>query len=321
MGSLTPSHHKLPTIDFTNQLENTTPDSTDSSWLMKCKDVRSALEDYGCFIGVFDKVSAELDTAVFGALIELFDLPTETKMQNKSTKPLYGYVGQIPFIPLYESLGIDFSNTPQGIQSFTDVMWPEGNEDFSEILLSYTKLVAEMEQMVVRMIFESYGVGKYYDNHAKAATYLCRAMEYKTPGKNQSNMGFVSHTDKDFVTILHQNQVNGLEIKAKDGEWFSVELTPSSFIVMAGEAAMAWSNNRMYSPYHRVTMNYGKEARYSIAQFSFMEGMIETPEELVDEEHPLQYKPFDHLKFLAFYDKEENRKLECAIKSYCGVSD
>lgn len=77
----------------------------------------------------------------------------------------------------------------------------------------------------------------------------------------------------------------------------------------------------MYSPYHRVTMNYGTEARYSIAQFSFMEGMIETPEELVDEEHPLQYKPFDHLKFLAFFDKAENRKLECAIKTYCGVSD
>lgn len=130
MGSLTPSHHQLPTIDFTNQLENATPNSSDSSWLLKCKDVTSALEEYGCFIGVFDKVSSELDTAVFGALIDLFDLPTETKMQNKSTKPLYGYVGQIPFIPLYESLGIDFSNTPQGIQSFTDVMWPEGNEYF-----------------------------------------------------------------------------------------------------------------------------------------------------------------------------------------------
>lgn len=138
MGSLTPSHHKLPIIDFTDQLENTTPSSADSSWLMKCKNVTNALEDYGCFIGVFDTVSAELDTAVFGALKDLFDLPTETKIQNKSAKPLYGYVGQIPFIPLYESLGIDFSNTPQGIQSFTDVMWPEGNEDFRyNSILSY----------------------------------------------------------------------------------------------------------------------------------------------------------------------------------------
>lgn len=64
----------------------------------------------------------------------------------------------------------------------------------------------------------------------------------------------------------------------------------------------------------------GKEARYSIAQFSFMEKlMVHTPQELVDQEHPLVYKPFDHLKFLDFYSKEENRRLESAITTYCGV--
>lgn len=78
----------------------------------------------------------------------------------------------------------------------------------------------------------------------------------------------------------------------------------------------------MYSPYHRVTMNHGKEEiRYSIAQFSFMEGkLIQVPEELVDEEHPLQYKPFDHLQFLAFYDQEQNRRLQSAITTYCGLA-
>ena len=66
----------------------------------------------------------------------------------------------------------------------------------------------------------------------------------------------------------------------------------------------------------------GKEARYSIAQFSFMENItVETPQELVDDEHPMQYKPFDHLKFLEFYSREENRRLESAIKTYCGVWD
>lgn len=108
----------------------------------------------------------------------------------------------------------------------------------SETLLSYTKLVAEMEEMVVRMIFESYGVDKYHDSHAKSTTYLFRAMKYRAPKLDESNMGFVAHTDKDFVTILHQNQVNGLQVKARDGQWFDVELEPSSFIVMAGEAAM-----------------------------------------------------------------------------------
>lgn len=81
----------------------------------------------------------------------------------------------------------------------------------------------------------------------------------------------------------------------------------------------AWSNNRIKSPHHRVMME-GKGPRYSIAQFSFMEKtIIQTPTELVDDDHPLQFKPFDHLHYLDFFSKEENRRLPCALKTYCGV--
>ncbi|PWA73279.1 pleiotropic drug resistance protein 1 [Artemisia annua] len=197
-------------------------------------------------------------------------------------------------------------------------IWGYWASPMIENVLAYNKLVAELEEMVTRMVFETYGVEKYLDAHRKMVTYLCRGMKYRPPVENETNMGFVPHTDKDFITVLHQNGVNGLEVKARDGEWFSVELVPSSYIVMSGDAAMAWSNERLYSPFHRVTMN-GKESRYSIAQFSFLEGIIETPKEFVDEEHPLLYKPFDHLKYLDFYNKEENRRLECAIRTYCGV--
>lgn len=124
MGSL--FLHKLPIVDFTKK--NFEPGS--SSWSETCTDVRNALEEYGCFVAVYDKVSLELNDAIFSALNELFDLPTEIKVQNKSSKPLYGYVGQIPFIPLYESMGIDFANTLEGIQNFTNVMWPNGNDGF-----------------------------------------------------------------------------------------------------------------------------------------------------------------------------------------------
>ncbi|XP_059644765.1 probable 2-oxoglutarate-dependent dioxygenase AOP1 [Cornus florida] len=313
MGSLTV--HKLPIIDFTK--ENLKPGT--SSWLTARHAVTHALEEYGCFIAIYDKISSELHDAVFRSLEQLFDLPTATKVQNKSSKPLYGYVGQIPIIPLYESLGIDYPNTPQGIQSFTNVMWPHGNDAFSESLLSYSKVAAELEQLAVKMVFESYGVEKYYESYQSSANYLCRVMKYREPQPNETNKGFVSHTDKNFMTVLHQNQINGLEIKAKDGEFFGVDYLPQSFVVMAGDAIMAWSNGRIQSPHHRVTMN-GNAARYSLAQFSFMQGnKVQTPEELVDEEHPLLFNPFDHLDFLKFYSEGNNRYLECPIRTYCGV--
>ncbi|KAJ8560691.1 hypothetical protein K7X08_022551 [Anisodus acutangulus] len=315
MGSVTVPH-KLPIIDFT--IENLEPGT--NSWSKARKEAICALEEYGCFVALYDKISLKIHDDVFQALEKLFDLPTQTKVQNKSGKPLYGYVGQIPFIPLYESMGIDNANTLEGIQNFTNFMWTNGNNAFSQALLSYSKAAAELEEMVVRMVFESYGVEKYYESHVKSVNYLARVMKYREAQVEETKLGFVAHTDKSFMSTIHQNQVNGLEIKGKDGQWFGVELSLSSIVIIAGDAIMAWSNNRIKSPHHRVMMEE-KGARYSIAQFSFMEDsvMVETPNELVDEDHPLHFNSFNHLDYLHFFSKEENRRLECALKTYCGV--
>ena len=62
-----------------------------------------------------------------------------------------------------------------------------------------------------------------------------------------------------------------------------------------------------------------KPSRYSIGLFSFVNGMIHVPEELIDDEYPLQYKPFDHFKFLHFYFMEGGAESACPIKAFCGV--
>ncbi|KAI3756815.1 hypothetical protein L1987_56638 [Smallanthus sonchifolius] len=132
-------------------------------------------------------------------------------------------------------------------------------------------------------------------------------------------MGAAIHTDKHFLTILSQNQVDGLEVKIKDDdEWVRVKYLPSSFFVMAVDAFMAWSNGRLRSAPHRVVMN-GQEDRYSIALFKFKNGTVEIPEELIDDEHPPRFKPFDHFKFLEFYAKSPIYFDERAIKLFCGV--
>lgn len=65
----------------------------------------------------------------------------------------------------------------------------------------------------------------------------------------------------------------------------------------------------------------GKEntTRYSLGYFALIKGVIQTPEELVDDEHPLNYKPFDQFEFLRFDQSEEGQKSKSSIKDYCGV--
>ncbi|KAK3019684.1 hypothetical protein RJ639_004159 [Escallonia herrerae] len=85
--------------------------------------------------------------------------------------------------------------------------------------------------------------------------------------------------------------VTGLEVQTKDEQWIGFEPRPSSFLIMSGDALMVWSNDRIRSLYHRVLMS-GNELRYWLGLFTFNVGIMEVPEELFNDEHPSQYKPF-----------------------------
>ena len=124
MGSLTTPN--LIVVDFTK--EEMRPGS--KTWSSACNQIRSGLENHGCFIAIYDQISPELRQAIFRAADELFDLPTEIKVQNINEKPYHGYVGQMPIVPLHEGLGIDYATTLDGVQTFATLMWPNGNNSF-----------------------------------------------------------------------------------------------------------------------------------------------------------------------------------------------
>ena len=65
----------------------------------------------------------------------------------------------------------------------------------------------------------------------------------------------------------------------------------------------------------------GNEARYSAGLFSIPKAgyVIKAPEEVVDEDHPLLFKPFDHVEFLQYYYTEAGQRDYYALKTYCGV--
>lgn len=61
-------------------------------------------------------------------------------------------------------------------------------------------------------------------------------------------------------------------------------------------------------------MKENDEARYSLAHFSYSWGTIKTPEEVVDEEHPLQFEPLNHLEKLYSYITKTSQIPTASIK-------
>lgn len=124
MGS--ESEAKIPVIDLSNEKLK----AGTNSWVEARDSIRKALEEQGWFIAEYDQVSLDLHNAIFSVTEELLDLPYETKIKNLNHKPSFGYMYKISNIRLHESLGIDDATTLEACQNFTNLMWPQGNDQF-----------------------------------------------------------------------------------------------------------------------------------------------------------------------------------------------
>ncbi|KAK4842920.1 hypothetical protein QYF36_001607 [Acer negundo] len=156
-------------------------------------------------------------------------------MKNVNPKPAHGYMGKISVLPLYEGMGIEYPTNIEECENFTKLMWPQENDRFCEIAHTYSNIVAELQQLVMRLLFESYGIEKHYERHKESTTYLLRLLKYSKSQTDRTNVALKVHTDKSLVSILHSNHVKGLELRTKDGEWLQFEPSPTSFVVIAGE--------------------------------------------------------------------------------------
>lgn len=314
MGSETEC--ELGVVNFSDK--NMKPGSNE--WASACRVVRRGLERDGCFIALYDQASPGLCNSMISAMGQLFHLPLETKMQETSPKIFHGYYGQYSLLPLYESLGIDDPLTMGGCLKFAHIMWPQGNDRFCEIVNEYARVVGEIDRLAYRMMFESYGLDQdACDSLVESNNYLLRCFKYRKPEMQETDLGIHAHTDMSLFSILQQLNFDGLEVKPKDAQnWIKIEASPSSFVVMAGDALKAWSNGRVQACEHRAMMK-AEKTRYSMGLFSFGGKTIEVPEELVDEKHPLLYKPFDHYEFLRFCQTHKIQQSDARITSYFGL--
>ncbi|CAJ1972130.1 unnamed protein product [Sphenostylis stenocarpa] len=276
-------------------------------WREMSKKVRDGCESHGCFVMVYDnKVPKGLREDMFACIKELFDLPEETKRKETSKKPYRGYNCGCPVIPLSQSFGIDDAPLPQTALAFTNLMWPQGNPHFCETLNSTSSKLLDLSLVIMKMLVEAYGLPKEYtsDIEELKSSSNFRLMKYKVPESGEvCETALLPHTDKSALTILCENQVEGLEVLSKSQEWVPVKIPEEGFVVIMGDVLKAWSNGRVHAATHRVMMKEEKE-RYSFALFAVPkeEVKIEVPPELVEEKiHPLRYRAFNYGDYFAYF--------------------
>ena len=146
--------------------------------------------------------------------------------------------------------------------------WPE-LENFKEVLEKYTFNMTKLGRNLMRLALLSSGVKDLSVMQSlDTPTIWLRLLHYPPISKNSPSdlYGSAPHTDFGCLTILAQDEIGGLQVQTREGEWIDVPKLEGSFVVNVGDMLSRYTNGLLRSTPHRVINKSGKE-RFSCPFF------------------------------------------------------
>ena len=145
--------------------------------------------------------------------------------------------------------------------------WPS-LPNFRETLLAYYDACAALGARLHRAFACDLGLKPdFFDDKFDRPMATLRLLHYPAPPQgSEPRTGAGVHTDYGNLTLLATDDVGGLEVRARNGEWIEAPVVPGAFIVNIGDCLMRWTNDIYVSTPHRVVNRSARE-RYSIAFF------------------------------------------------------
>lgn len=146
--------------------------------------------------------------------------------------------------------------------------WPK-LENFKEVLEKYTFNMTKLGRNLMRLALLSSGVKDLSVMQSlDTPTIWLRLLHYPPISKNSPSdlYGSAPHTDFGCLTILAQDEIGGLQVQTREGEWINVPKLEGSFVVNVGDMLSRYTNGLLRSTPHRVINKSGKE-RFSCPFF------------------------------------------------------
>ncbi|KAG6402628.1 hypothetical protein SASPL_134830 [Salvia splendens] len=239
----------------------------DAMWL-----VGDACRRWGVFQVTNHGVPHDLVEDVEEHARRLFKLPNDQKLKAlRAPNGVTGY-GVPRFSPFFPKLMWHEGFTIAGsAMEHAKLLWPHHYEEFCDAMDKYKQKMKSLAYNILLVMLKALGVDEE-DREKLSSSFLCQsdgALQLNSypccPNPSQA-IGLAPHTDSLLITILHQNDTNGLQIMQEGVGWVPIRPTPGALVVNIGNLMHILSNGAFHNMYHRVVPNETSH-RFTIGYF------------------------------------------------------
>ncbi|WCJ34418.1 2-oxoglutarate (2OG) and Fe(II)-dependent oxygenase superfamily protein [Euphorbia peplus] len=309
---------ELPIIDFA-ELQGSNRNQV-------LKSLSDACQQYGFFQVINHGIPNDVISGMIDASKRFFELPLEerSKYMSSDMTALVRY-------------GTSFNQNKDKVFCWRDFLklmshplsdvlphWPSSPPDFRKLVATYTKETKYLFLMIMEAILEglspsSSPLKNKRENEEdeeevmeefKNGSQLMIVNMFPECPEPELTLGMPPHSDYGFLTLLLQDDVEGLQIQYKD-KWLTVQPIPNAFVVNVGDHLEIFSNGRYKSVLHRVKVNSTK-SRISVASLHTLpfNHMVKPWLKLIDEAHPRRYEDTNFYTFLDYISSREPKNKE-----------
>ncbi|CAN0826932.1 1-aminocyclopropane-1-carboxylate oxidase homolog 1 [Linum grandiflorum] len=253
-----PSNSKIPVIDL--QDHQTQHPSNRKEIVAKLKD---ASQQYGFFQIVNHEIPAKVMEKMKAGVHRFHDQAVEKR------KPYYtrDFNSRIVYNSNFDLFSGPSANWRDSV-SFNMAPDPLRPDQLpavcGDIVAEYSGQVSKLGDVLFELLSEALGLESSYLKDLECGRGLQVVCNYYPAcPQPELTLGATKHADKDFITILLQDHIGGLQAHCR-GQWVDVPSLPGALVVNIGDFLQLVSNDKLISVEHRVVAN-NKGARVSVA--------------------------------------------------------
>jgi isopenicillin N synthase-like dioxygenase len=284
----------LPVVDLPPVLDGASPA------MRVVREVREALTEHGFMYIRGHGISPAIFERAMEASRLFFAQPVAVKNRfaysHADLEANFGFHG-------LKTERLDTSSAPDLKESFSmrnapavsrTELWP--GEEFRGAALALYDASLAASYRILRIMAAGLDLpSEFFTKRHQGQNVTLRLLHYPAglPAASAAQLGAGAHTDYGAITLLHQDDVGGLEVQGGDGQWLLAPAMPGALLVNTGDLMQRWTNDRFRSTVHRVRTIGGRADRYSIAFFvdPDTEVRVECIESCRSNHSPSRYPP------------------------------